>query len=60
MLDIYVPLVVYKIHLYYIIIVCKSHPKFYKKTYVECKIIQTSLGNYIFQTITSNFVTIYP
>ena len=22
-----------------------SHPKFYKKTYVECKIIQTSLGN---------------
>jgi hypothetical protein len=32
-----------------------SHPKFYKKTYVECKIIQTSLGNYIFQTITSIF-----
>ena len=28
---------------------------FYKKTYVECKIIQTSLGNYIFQTITSIF-----
>jgi hypothetical protein len=32
-----------------------SHPKFYKKTYVECKIIQISLGNYIFQTITSIF-----
>ena len=32
-----------------------SHPKFYKKTYVECKIIQTSFGNYIFQNITSIF-----
>ena len=29
-----------------------SHPKFYKKTYVECKII---MGNYIFQTIASIF-----
>jgi hypothetical protein len=37
-----------------------SHPKFYIKTYVECKIIQTSLGNIYFKQIHPYFVTIYP
>jgi hypothetical protein len=31
-----------------------SHPKFYMKTYVECKIIQTSLGNIYFLQINLN------
>ena len=39
---------------------CISHPKFYMKTYVECKIIPTSMGNIYFKQLHPYFVTIHP